>query len=360
MVKKTVGYVELEWGCPRCQTRNPGPNKFCNGCGGPQPEDVVFEQPLQEKLLTDAGKIAQAKAGPDVHCSYCSGRNPASAKFCGSCGADLAGARARDKGRVVGAHRSAPVPDVTCPACGSLNPASARQCQQCSAPLPGAAGKAAATASPPPRPMKRGLVLAGGAVLGLCLLAGLVFMLFSRRTQDRLAQVQSVNWERSIEVEGLAPVEREDWADQIPSDAEVGACRLVVRETVDEPQPGAVEVCGTPYTLDTGSGYGEVVQDCEYEVYDDYCDYTVLDWAVIDTAVLTGTDLRPAWPSPNLSGDQRLGTQHEDYGVTLIAGDETYTFSPADATEFLRFSPGSEWVLAVNTFGVVVGAEPAG
>jgi hypothetical protein len=55
MTRKTVGYVQLEWACPRCETRNPGPQKFCNGCGGPQPPDVKFEQPAQEKLLTDAG-----------------------------------------------------------------------------------------------------------------------------------------------------------------------------------------------------------------------------------------------------------------------------------------------------------------
>ncbi|MCJ7513178.1 MAG: zinc ribbon domain-containing protein [Anaerolineales bacterium] len=360
MVKKTVGYVELEWTCPRCQTRNPGPNKFCNGCGAPQPEDVAFEQPLQEKLITDAATLAQAKAGPDVHCAYCSGRNLASAKFCGSCGADLAGAKAREKGRVVGAHRSAPMPDVACPACGTMNPADARQCRQCSAPLPGA-GAAAAPAAPrpPARPMGRGLVIGGAAVFGICLLAAVILMLLSGRTQERVAQVQSVEWERSVEVLGLAPVGGQDWADQIPSQAEVGACRDELRQTVDQAQPGAIEVCGTPYTLDSGSGFGEVVQDCIYEVYDDYCEYTLMDWTVIDTAVLTGSDPRPVWPAPALSGQQQFGNQAESFLVNLVSDGETYTFTPDSQAEFSQFLPGSSWILAVNSFGAVVDAEPA-
>ena len=76
MTKKSLGYVELEWTCPNCETRNPGPHKFCNGCGAPQPEDVEFEQPIEEKLITDAEQIARAQAGPDLHCPYCEARNP--------------------------------------------------------------------------------------------------------------------------------------------------------------------------------------------------------------------------------------------------------------------------------------------
>jgi hypothetical protein len=358
MVKKTVGYVELEWPCPRCQTRNPGTNKFCNGCGGPQPEGVAFEQPLQEKLITDAAKLAQAKAGPDVHCGFCSGRNAAGATFCGSCGADLSSAKAREKGRVVGAHRAAPVPDVACPACGTLNPAETRQCKQCSAPLPGAA-QAPAAQQPPAKPRSRGALIALAIVGGLCLLGGLILMLLAGRTQDRVAQVQSIAWERQVEILGLLPVEREDWADQIPSDADVGSCREELRQTVDSPQPGAVEVCGTPYTLDTGSGFGEVVQDCIYEVYDDYCEYSVLDWTVVDTAILRGGDLRPIWPAPSLSGQEKLGDQSQSFQVTLVGDGETYTYAPDSESEFAQFSPGSSWLLAVNSFGAVAGVEPA-
>jgi len=112
MVKKTLGYVELEWRCPRCGSRNPGPEKTCNGCGAPQPEDVEFEQPAEEELVTEESEIERAKAGPDVHCAYCGARNPADAEICTQCGADLTEASARVSGRVVGAHRDKPAADV--------------------------------------------------------------------------------------------------------------------------------------------------------------------------------------------------------------------------------------------------------
>ena len=150
MTRKTVGYVELVWTCPRCSTKNPGPQKFCNGCGGPQPDNVQFEQAAQEKLLTDASAISRAKAGPDIHCPYCSARNPAGVKFCGSCGGNLAEGLARQKGRVVGAFRSGPAPKVKCPACGTENVADAGRCSNCGSPLPGTSRETPSTAAAAP------------------------------------------------------------------------------------------------------------------------------------------------------------------------------------------------------------------
>ena len=110
MAKKSIGFVELIWTCPRCTTKNPGPNKFCTACGAPQPENVAFEQAPDAKLITDAEKIARAKAGPDIHCPYCNARNPAGSKFCGACGGDQSGAKARASGGVVGAFSQTAAP----------------------------------------------------------------------------------------------------------------------------------------------------------------------------------------------------------------------------------------------------------
>ena len=356
MVKKTVGYVELEWTCPNCQTRNPGPNKFCNGCGAPQPQDVAFEQPAQEKLLTDAAKVQQAKAGPDVHCPFCNARSPAGAEFCGACGASLSQATAREHGKVLGAHRDTPAAEIACPSCGAPNPADAGRCQKCGAPLPGAEKVKASPA--PARPLNRKFLLLGAGLIGLCLAALCIFGLLSTRTQEKTASVQQVAWERSVAIEALGPVEREDWADALPSDAEDVSCREARRGTSDSPEPGAIEVCGTPYTLDSGSGFGEVVQDCVYEVYDDLCSYTVLDWAPIDQVTASGSDLAPYWPQPSLASDQRLGAQEEVYRVVLVTEDGRYVYEPSGEAEFSRFIPGSTWVLDVNTFGALVGVEP--
>jgi predicted nucleic acid-binding Zn ribbon protein len=359
MTKKTLGYVHLEWACPNCQRKNPGPQKFCNGCGAPQPEDVEFIQAAEEKLITDEAEIARAKAGPDVHCPYCGARNPGDVEFCGGCGGNLAEAAARESGRVVGSHRDKPAPEVKCPACGTANPASAQVCSQCGASLIArpseTAGKQPAAKS---ASAKRGLPILGlvGGFFGCVVIAFLVYFLFIR-TEELTGEVQAVSWTRTIPILALGPVEYEDWQDEIPSDAEISSCKEELRYTQDEPAPNSVEVCGTPYTVDTGTGYGEVVQDCEYEIYEDYCSYTVMDWTVFDEVTLTGSDLNPRWPDINLLSDQREGDPQEDYEVTFYADGKTYDYTAENDSEFTQFTAGSKWLLNVNALGTVTSLE---
>ena len=89
MAQKEVGFVELEWTCPVCKTRNPGTQKTCSGCGNAQPENVAFETAVGAELLTDEQKIARAKTGPDIQCGLCCARNTAYAQMCSQCGGDL-------------------------------------------------------------------------------------------------------------------------------------------------------------------------------------------------------------------------------------------------------------------------------
>ena len=361
MTKKSIGYVRMLWTCPRCTTRNPGPQKFCNGCGGPQPADVAFEQAPEEELLTDAAEIAKAKAGPDQHCPYCSARNPGGVKFCGACGGDLAGSKVRDSGKVAGAFRSGPAAPVACPRCGTSNPAASLKCSSCGASLAPPAPAAAPPADPAKaRPAGRSPILIIGLILVvLCGLGGLALLLLGGRKSETAAVVDSVEWERRIAIEALRPVEREDWYDQIPSEAQVGTCRQSRRGTSQDPVANSVEVCGTPYTVDTGSGYGEVVQDCVYEVYDDLCSYTVTEWTVVDTAVARGTGGLPSWPSVSLATDERQGQESETYRVVFATDSDRYTYAPSSAAEFAGFTPGSRWLLTINGFGSITGIDPA-
>lgn len=362
MTRKTLGYVELEWTCANCGTRNPGPNEFCNACGAPQPEDVEFEQPLDRKLITDEEKLARAKAGPDKHCPYCNARNAGDAKFCGACGGDLSEAAVRESGRVVGAHREGPVAQVNCPACGSANPASNKVCSNCGASL---TKEAAEVPEPRPQPRatpaRRGLGMGAIVAIGLiCVIAAAAIYMLFLRTDELVGQVQAVYWERSIPILALSEVQGQDWNDAIPSDAELGSCQLEYRYTSDEPEANSEEVCGTPYEVDTGSGFAEVVQDCVYEVYDDFCTYTVMDWMEVDTITLSGDDLTPRWPdTTNLSTDQREGDGEESYQVTFGSSEGEYTYTVSNPSEFSRFSSGSSWILKVNALGSVVSAEPA-
>jgi hypothetical protein len=200
-----------------------------------------------------------------------------------------------------------------------------------------------------------------GLVAAALLVCGVIgiFVLLSQRTTQVTGVVQEVRWERSIPLEALVPVEKQTWLDQIPAEAEVGACEDRVRRVQPEPAPNSVEVCGTPYTVDTGSGFGEVVQDCEYQVYETYCDYTVIEWRQTDVFSLQGSDEAPAWPEPSLETGQRLGAdRREEYSIVFSAGSEAYTYTTGEAALFEQARPGTSWNLDVNTFGDVVAIEP--
>jgi uncharacterized membrane protein YvbJ len=151
VTQKSLGYVELEWTCPNCGTKNPGPVKSCTSCGSPQPADVQFEQKSQQNLITDSSRVEAAKAGPDVHCPYCGTRNAAGVKVCIQCGGDLSDAQQRLSGRVVGAYVSQPKPvqQVACPNCGTQIPDNLTTCTACGAGLHSIAQAPEAIASPP-------------------------------------------------------------------------------------------------------------------------------------------------------------------------------------------------------------------
>jgi hypothetical protein len=200
-----------------------------------------------------------------------------------------------------------------------------------------------------------GVVLAGIVLCGLLAF----FWLRGSKTEDLRATVQAANWELVIPIEALVEVQNQAWEDQVPVDAELGQCEQQVREVVDQPVANSVEVCGTPYTVDSGSGFGEVVQDCTYEVYDAYCTYSTLEWRQVDTAVATGSGFSPAWPAPGLQEDERLSSdRRETYTVVFDTDSETYTYQTGDFTEYEKYQPGTSWTLVVNGFGSLVDVEP--
>jgi hypothetical protein len=195
-----------------------------------------------------------------------------------------------------------------------------------------------------------------GAVI---LLAVVAFVLLASRTEDVVGRVEAVEWNRSISILGLGPVTHADWRDEIPSEGVIESCEQRVHHTQDDPDPNAEKVCGTPYTVDTGSGFGEVVQDCQYQVYEPWCKYTVREWSVIDTAVLNGQDFTPRWPAIQLALDQKEGEREENYRCIFDADGKTYTYRTSDVDQFSRCEIGSRWTLKVNALNSVTGIEPA-
>lgn len=359
MTKKNLGYVELEWVCPNCSTRNPGSKTICGNCGTAQPPDVEFQQAAEETFIEDEEKLAQAQAGPDIHCAYCGTRNKATNTECINCGAGLDEATQRQAGEVLGAHKTERDPDIKCPNCGTMNVATRVMCYNCGTSLhaeekPKPAAPVAAPASG--GGLVKWLLIAGGILLVVACFA-LIFL--STRSDAHTATVSDVNWERSIVILAPIPVSRQDWQDEIPRDADVGACRQELHHTSDYPEAGSREVCGTPYTVDTGGGFGEVSQDCFYEVMAPYCEYSTVELAPVDTAVLSGADMSPTWPQLQLLADQQEGEREESYTVVFDVDGEQRRYNTSSAERFSQLRPGTEWTVQINTFGSIVDVEPA-
>ena len=351
--KESKGFVQLEWVCPNCDGRNPGPVKTCQSCGAPQPENVKFQRAANEKVITDEKSVTAAKAGADIHCGFCDTRNPATAKTCSQCGADLKEGKARQSGQVL---QAAPTPPkvVTCTNCGAENPGSERTCAQCGSPLSQAAvAVQAAPAAPrasqsqapvmtPGAPKKKtNWLLFGGigaALLVCCVAAVLMFMVPSKTVQGT---VTSVHWLTSMPVEEIRAVDHTHQSGSAPSDAYNVSCR-------DESQ----EVCEEK-SIDKGNGYAEIVKECHTDTTT-YCDYTTDEWTTIQTYTLEGNDFSPVYDTPSLSSSQRTGSSSETFTVYFNTKDGGLTYEPGSLTDFQQFSVGSVWTIELNVLGGVV------
>jgi ribosomal protein L40E len=347
MPTKTVGYIKLEWTCPNCGTRNPGPEKTCRNCGSPQPENVQFERGADSTLITDEQEIKKAAAGPDIHCGFCGTRNPAGAETCSQCGADLREGARRQSGREI-APAAAAAQQVTCTNCGQANPATALNCANCGAPLPRvamASAPAPAAATPPKAGSRKKWAIIGGvAALALCLCVAAVALL-AIPSKTVSAAVQAVQWQTAVSVEAQQEVHYSDQTGSPPS-----AAYDVTSRTDNE------EVC-EDRTVDTGGGYAEVQQVCHDESTT-YYSYTALEWQTVDTLTSQGEDLNPDWADPSLSAGQRRGEDQADYTVVFVGEGDTYTYSPDSLVEFQQYEIGSEWQLKLNALGGVVSVEP--
>ncbi len=331
MTQKSLGFIPLIWVCAFCETRNPGPIKTCTSCGAPQPDDVEFLQVDEEQFnfIKDEALIRMAKTGPDIHCPFCGTRNPSTADLCSNCGGEIGmGGKARESGervRTVGEAQEQP-------------PAMAPEPKK-------ARGRSFTIFT----------ILGVVAVIGLCIFLAFLFM----RTDDLSAEVAGVAWERSIAIEAYTTVTDSDWRDEVPEGAQVRSCTQEYRYTSEEPQPSATEVCGEEYVVDTGTGLGEVVQDCEYQVYDDYCEYTYMDWVVVESVTSSGQDLSPNWPATNPGTDQRAGERTESYTIMFSSESDTYTYTTTNVDLFMQAEIGSRWTLKINQLGGVQGIEPS-
>ena len=353
--RRTLGYIQNEWTCLNCGTRNKGGAKTCENCGAPQPENVQFELPSDQKFVTDEAAINAAKEGPDIHCPFCGTRNPASAKTCSQCGGDLTDAKAREAGRLMQAPPVFGQPAVIkCDNCGTENPGTNSVCSNCGSPLPKTTVASAVAPMPAAganlgkfkAPKKTNWLLIGSILAGLAVCCVVIGALFFFPSKSVKATVVDVHWQTSVPLQEIQAVDHNNEAGSPPSDAYDVSCR-----------DDSHDVCEQK-TIDKGNGYSEVVEDCHTETQQ-YCSYTVDEWTTVQTYPLEGNNLQPVYESPNVSSGQRLGDPSEDLTVTFSTPDgKQETYSPGNVTDFQQFTVGSTWTLKMNAVGGIVSVEP--
>jgi ribosomal protein L40E len=350
MARRTVGYVQLEWTCPNCSTRNPGGIKTCQNCGAPQPENVQFERAVDEKFVTDEKALKTAKAGADYICPYCNTRNPGDARTCSQCGGDLVDAKRRAAGAEL--QRNQAPAQAACTNCGTVNPVASVNCSKCGAPLPriaaassaaGLAGRAGSPTGVAARKKTNWLLIGGiTGALALCCLA--LAAMFFIPTSSVQAIVTDVHWQTSAPVQEIQAVHYSNERGGAPSDAYNVSCHTESEDVCEE------------RTIDRGNGFAEVVEECHTET-EEYCSYTRDEWTTIQTYTLDGNDLFPVYPDPGVGFDQRLGSISEDFTVTFDSDKGRKTYSPDQASEYRQFEIGSAWTLKLNALGSVMSVE---
>lgn len=351
--RRTLGYIQNEWTCPNCQTRNKGSVKTCANCGAPQPDDVKFELPSEQKFVTDEESIRAAQARADIQCPFCGTRNPATAKTCSQCGGDLLEGKARESGRLMDVPPAQQPKTVKCDNCGIENPTGNAVCSNCGSPLPkivapalAPQAKAGVGVGTLTAPKKTNWLLVGGilAAVALCCVAIAALFFFPSRSVQ--ATVVDVQWQTFVPLQEIRAVDYNNEPGNPPSGAYNLSCYEDSRDVCEQK------------TIDKGNGYSEVVEECRTETQQ-YCSYTVDEWTTIQTYTLNGNDLRPMYEDLSVASGQRLGQESEELTVTFsTANGEQETYSPDTVSEFQQFTVGSTWTLKLNAVGGVVGVDP--
>ena len=353
--RQTLGYIENEWTCPNCSTRNKGHLKTCENCGAPQPENVQFELGADQKFVTDKNQIQAAEGGADIHCGFCGARNPATAETCSQCGGDLKEGKAREAGRIMQAPPVSQQPKtIVCKNCGTENPSSNSVCSNCGSPLahvaqaaPSIPKSGVAPASPLPSKKinnRRNLFIAGGVFACLAVVCVAVIGLFFVPTASVQGTVTDIHWQTNVPVQKVQAVKHTNEQGSPPSDAYNVSCHTDTKQ-----------VCENK-TVDQGNGYSKVEQVCHDESAN-YCSYTRDEWQTIQTYTLNGSDLNPIYDSPSLTSDQRLGDKTEDLKVTFSTSKGDKVYSPSTSSEYQQFKVGSTWTLKLNLVGGVVSVK---
>lgn len=326
--------VENLWDCQYCGTHgNKGRDYVCPNCGKTRDESVKFYLP---GTITYYDKPIEK--GPDWFCLYCNSYNKYSAKNCKNCGAEHNNQsyfdiqQKREEPKVEKYEIELPKRQIN--------------------PVPITYHTPTAVINVPKKEMPRvekkvrRLNIQWSwqrffAILILFIIIGGIFLAIPRW---KTITVDSLEWQREIEIETNTLIEENDWS--VPSDAvEVLYTRREIHhydhvidhyQTITETKSRQVlDGYDTYYTYrDLGNGFSEEVEHStpryrtEYytetheepvyrddPVYRTKYYYTVWRYIYDHSETSSGINNEPYWPEYQFVGDQREGARHEKYIV---------------------------------------------
>jgi len=294
---------QMLWDCKYCgQKKNLGlTHRHCPSCGAPQDANARYFPPDSEKVAVEDHPFV----GADVICPACNTASSRAAKCCGNCGGPLGAGK---DVRIVEAPVAAPPP-----AKKKFNPA----------------------------------FVIVPIVLVLIVISGLFFLL---RKRSGSFVVDSVSWERTVDVERNDMTRDSAWCDSVPTNANVLGRHQEQRSTKQIPDG---QTCTTK-KKDLGNGTYKEVEECQPKfksepVYDQKCDYEAPRWKTIRTAKANGVS-NPAWPATEITkpgaclGCEREGARKETYTISLSEPSSGKKSScTVDAARFASFSTGARY-----------------
>lgn len=332
------------WDCPTCGTKGVlGRQLACAGCGNRRPEGIRFYLPDDAAEVTDAERLAEARAGTDWICEHCGVSARATQPRCPGCGAE----RGSSPQQQTHEHRYDEPAEEAPRALAATAPAKRRR---------GWKGPAAIVA------------VIGG-------------MIWYNGPVETTATVAGKEWSRAIEVQEYRTVQEEDWS--VPQGGrEKRSFRAVRdhRQVLDHYESRTRQVServqtGTrTYTCgqrDMGNGYFEDVTCTEPEyttnyrtesyqepvyrqepIYDTKYAYEIERWLPDDTAWARGDAANePAWPAVQIGAREREGARIQRY-VLRFKDDDGKTYEREVTHEqFARYRAGQPVTLRMKRGG---------
>ncbi|HEX5872339.1 MAG TPA: hypothetical protein VFY65_18045 [Longimicrobium sp.] len=335
---------EGRWDCPTCgNTGLPGRELGCSGCGNRRPEGIRFYLPDDAAEVTDAQRLAEARAGADWICEHCGVSARATMDRCPGCGA-VRGSSPRQQTHE---HRFDEPADEPVKTLAGAMPAKRRR---------GWKGPAALVA------IVGGLMWWNGPV-------------------EVTATVAAKDWSRAIEVQEYRTVQEEDWS--VPQGGRQKRSYRAIRdyrqvldhyETKTRQVSERVQTGTRTYTCgqrDMGNGYfedvtctepeyttnyrNETYQDPVYRrepIYDTRYAYEIEKWLPDDTAWARGDAARePSWPPVQIGRNEREGARIQRY-VLRFTDDEGKTYErEVTADQYQRYRQGQPVKLRMKRGG---------